>query len=67
MHSESCTKIEYDGSASDPNTANPRTRRISEHSAWCEELGPFEKLLNNVVYLVRMRNRAHVAKILELH
>jgi hypothetical protein len=50
-----------------PNTANPRTRRILERSPWCERLGPFEKLLNNVVYLVRMGNRAHVAKILELH
>jgi hypothetical protein len=32
-----------------------------------KRLGPFEKMLNNLVYCVRMGNGAHVAKILKLH
>ena len=31
------------------------------------KLGPFEKLLDSLIYRVRMGNRAHVAKILKLH
>ena len=31
------------------------------------KLGPFEKLLDNLIYCVRMGNRAHVTKILKLY
>jgi hypothetical protein len=42
-------------------------REAYEQGKFSKESGPFQKLSDNLIYRVRVRNRAHVTKILELH